>query len=373
MQNRRVKIFFLLIPVFLMTATGWSQLTISFNAPIYGQSVDGLSFVQIFNSSSEDVTATVTINVKESTAGTVLTASISSVPLRRGNNTLDRSAFSRGRFVFGPNYYGQTVSQTGRFPEGEYEYCFEVEITDSKTVWPVPYFENCFVQNLQPLTPLLLIDPVDGDESCNTRPPFTWQLPLPIPEGAKCRLILAEKKDKQDIAEAINYNPPLINQGNIIGSQLIYPSGAPSLQEEKSYVWQVVVYVGKAILKKSEIWTYRVKCEKEIPQQSGDGYRELKESEDGNYYIATNVLRFSFRNPYGEGAVNYSIISVSEPGTVIKNLPSLRMGTGLNKYELELSGNNLFIDGKEYLLKVKLINNQEMKLRFLYRRESKSE
>lgn len=369
MQLKLHRSFSLSLVTLLFAGITKAQVTINFNAPVYGQSLDGLAFVQLMNSSNEDVKATVIIRVSEQTAGNVLTGTIVSVPLNRGSNTLDRAAFSRGRFSFGNNYYGLTVNQTGRFPEGEYEYCFEVEITDSKTAWSSPFFENCFVLQLQPLTPLLLINPPDGDENCNTRPSFLWHLPMPFPMDAKCRLILAELKEKQDVAEAINYNVPIINQGNIFGNQLLFPTGAPALKEGKTYAWQVTVYTGKSILKKSEIWTYPVKCEEIKQQPNTDSYRELKETEDGNFYVADKVLRFSFNNPYSAGDFGYSIVGISNPETVIKGLPQLKMQAGLNKYDIDLSENKSFKNGQEYLLKIKLINGRAMSLRFIYKGE----
>ncbi|HEV7782325.1 MAG TPA: DUF928 domain-containing protein [Chitinophagaceae bacterium] len=367
----RLKSYRVLLPVIMICAivsAGRAQVAITFNAPVYGQSLEGLAFVQIFNSSAEDVKASVIIRVNENTAGNVLVATLSSVPLRRGNNMLDRATFSRGRFSFGNSYYGLTLSQTGRFPEGEYEYCFEIEITDSKSPWVSPFFENCFIQQLQPMTPLLLINPADGDESCNTRPVFLWQLPSPLPAEARCRLVLTELKDKQDIAEAVNYNIPVLNQGNIIGNQLMFPGSAPSLKEGKNYAWQVIVYTGKAILKRSEIWTYSVKCDEEIKPFSTDSYRELKE-EDGNFYIASKFLRFSFHNPYNAGLLSYSIASLAGGGTPIKDLPELKILPGLNKFDVDLSENKSFKNGQEYMLEVRLANNRNLRLRFVYKNE----
>lgn len=367
LKIHKMFIMVLLFLGFMFNSKG--QVTISFNAPVYGQSLEGLSFVQLFNASNEDVKARLTARIRESKSGLVLTAIFSNIPLRKGSSTLDRTSFSKGRFTFADNYYGQTFSQSGRLPEGEYEYCFEVEITESKSTWLNPYFEGCFVQQLQPMTPLLLINPADGDESCNTRPTFIWQLPFPLPAEAMCRLVLSELRDKQDIAEAINYNIPLISQGNILGNQLIFPSGAPALREGKKYVWQVILYTGKAILKRSEIWVYEVKCEKITKDPATGSYRELKESEDGNFLIVNNVLRFSIHNPYGVGVLQYSISGLSDPSVIIKKLPELKLQAGLNKYDLDLSENKAFKSGQEYLLKVTLTGNREMRLRFFFTNE----
>lgn len=352
----------------LMALISSAQVSIQFNAAIYGQSLEGLSFVQILNSYPHDVNGKITIKVREIRAGNVVTATIPGVYFRRGNNILDRVSFGNARFVFGNNDYGRTLSQSGKFPEGEYEYCFEVDLSETKIAVPVPFVENCFNQDLQPLTPLLLINPVDGDQDCNKRPQFTWQPPMPMPANSMFRLILVELKDKQDVIEAINYNPPIINKGNIPVNQLSYPFNAPDLQKGKRYAWQVILYTEKIIMKRSEIWIYEVKCEEEMKQVSGDSYREMKEVNDGNY-IADKVVRFSFTNPYNAGPLYYSIASLANPDVVIKGLPGLTMQAGLNKYDLDLSENKGFKNGQEYVLTVRLSNGRQLKLRFIYKNE----
>jgi hypothetical protein len=368
MKLKFLKYGLLVTVLSLITMTGKSQLTINFNAPVYGQSLEGLSFVQVFNSSNEDVLINLTVKVSETNLGNVLTGKINSIPIKRGMNTIDRSAFSKGRFSFGNNSAGQVLSQTGRFPDGEFEYCFEAEIANSKSLWPVENFENCFVQQTQPLSPLLLINPADGEEACNVRPTFIWQLPMPLPADAKCRLILSEIKNSQDLAEAVDHNLPVINQGNITGNQLIYPGTAPLLKEGMRYAWQVTVYSGRTILKKSEIWEYHVKCFESIPDAAEDGYRELKESDDGNFYMADNILRFSFRNPYIKGNLPYTIVNLKNPSANITGLPKLMMLPGLNKYDLDLSDNKSFKNGEEYLLRVNLVNNKQFTLRFIFKK-----
>jgi hypothetical protein len=364
------KIFCFFVVVFLAAfVTRAQQVIVNFNPLISGQSLDGLNFVLLQNSYPHDVLAKMTIRVRESHAGTVVTISVPSFILRPGNSSIDRNAFSRSKFSFANNSYGVALNQSGRFPEGEYEYCFETDLSETKTPLANPFFESCFNHDLQPLTPLLLIHPVDGDEDCNKRPQFIWQAPMPMPAEARFRLVLTEVKEKQDIAEAINFNPPIINQGNIPVNQLNYPFNAPDLQKDKKYVWQVTVYTGKTILKKSEIWTYTVKCDEAIEQKGTDSYREMKENDIDNFYIADKSLRFSFNNPYSAGVLSYSIVSLADPGSPINGLPQLTMTSGLNKFELDLSAIKGFKKGQEYLLTVRLINNRQLKLRFIYKNE----
>lgn len=369
MNRMNFKKYILLSVWVLVSLTAKTQIAINFNAAIYGQSLEGLSFVQFINTSTELVTARVTIKVREVNSGNVLSVLIPSISIRPGTNNIDRASFGNSRISFGNNFYGQSLSQSGKFPEGEYEYCFELEIIEPKANWVSSFFENCFVHQLQPLTPLLLINPIDGDIDCNTRPNFVWQPPLPLPADARFRLVLTTLNEKQDVVEAINFNQPIINQGNIFSNQLQFPFSAPALKEGKTYVWQVIVYTGKVILKRSEIWTYSVKCEEVKEEKTTDSYRELKETDDGNFYIANKVLRFSYNNPYSEGMLNYTINSIGDKGVTIQNLPALKQNTGLNKFDLDLSDIKSFKSGQEYLLKVRLPNNREMQLRFIYKHE----
>ena len=353
----------------LFFATGaQAQVVVNFSPAVYGQSLDGLAYAQIINSSPGNLLAKVTMRVRQGNMN-VVTVITAPFQLHPGANEINKSAYSTARFAFGNNNYGLTASQTGKFLEGEYEYCFEVDVSASKDPRLPPVFENCFTQQLQPRTPLLLINPVDGDEICNRRPQFIWQPPMPLPADARFRLVLTEVKEKQDIVEAITYNPPVINQANIPGNTLFYPSNAPELKEGQKYAWQVIVYVAKTILSRSEVWTFTHKCQDPKKEVTTDSYRELKESDGGDFYIADTWLRFSLNNPYAAGDLNYSIAAMDEPGKPIKGMPNLKLLPGINKYDIDLSENKGFKAGKEYLLIVSLLNNRNMRLRFIYKNE----
>jgi hypothetical protein len=347
-----------------------AQISFGFSPAMYGQNLEGLAFAQIINTIQVNIEIAVTIKVSEVSGADVLSIRTQPFWIRQGVSQIDRRAFSNGRFVFANNSLGTVVKQSGKLAEGEYEYCFDVEVLSSKgNVVPLANYEQCFIHNLQPLTPLLLINPVDGDELCNKRPDFIWQPPMPLPLNAKFRILLAEVKEKQDIVEAVAFNQPILNQANIRTNNLFYPANIPDLKEGHTYAWQVTVYVNQTILKKSEVWTFTVKCKEETKQADGESYRELKGSDDGNYYLANKYLRFSFNNPYNKGFVNYTIESISEPGTKIKGLPQLELNIGINKHELNFAENNSMKPGHEYLLKVNLPNRQ-LQLRFIYKNEN---
>jgi len=365
---RRLSYHFITVFFILTFSELKAQIDFNFSPTIYGQTLEGLQYTQIINSSGFDLKGFVTVKVREVSGQDVVAVKTAIFLIRPGVNNITREAFSNARFSFARNNFGSILNETGRFAEGEYEYCFEADISESKQSQLPQIFENCFVSKIQPLTPLLLIDPVDGDELCNKRPNFLWQPPMPLPASAKFRLIVTEVKEKQDIAEALAYNLPVINQANLFGNNLLYPSNAPDLKEGQTYTWQVIVYTPKTILSKSELWTFKIKCNEKKPELNTDSYRELKETDDGNFYVANKSLRFSFNNAYNSGELSYSIENLSDSRSAIMNLPKLKMYAGLNKCDLDLSEYRAFKNGQEYLLKVKLIN-RELRLRFIYKDE----
>ena len=365
-MNKILKYCFFLFIILCANFTLQGQVLINFNPVINGQTLEGLSFAQIFNSSTEEITGRVKIYVRNISEGNIVIVQTSSMNFLPGLNYINRSIYSNSSFNFGRNNTGRQLSQTGKFAEGNYEYCFEVMIEDAKTVSLIGTYENCFNSDIQPITPLFLINPLDGDEICNKRPDFTWQPPVPLSNGSMFRLILTEIKNKQTGADAMSFNLPVINEPNINSSILLYPQSIPSLEKGKKYGWQVTVYNNKTILTKSDIWVFSINCSEEKPPVAGESYRELNEKEDGNYYFARGELRFSFYNPYNEGDLKYSIANVASPNTIIKGFQKLKIKTGINKYIIDLSDNNHIKNDQQYILRVYLPNGKELSLRFIY-------
>lgn len=360
----------LIIASLFATVELHAQINIRFNPQVQGRTLDGLAAVEIMNVNFGNARAYLVATVKESTTSQlVVQVRTPLFDLRNGINTIDRVTWSNSRFNFGKTQLAFQLQNTGRLGDGEFEYCFEVNIEDSKSPSLPQYYENCFVHQNQPMTPMFLIDPVDGDEFCNKRPNFLWQAPAPAPPDGRYRLILTEIGPKQDIAEALAYNKPVINQAGIPVNMLQYPSMAPDLQEGRRYAWQVTLHNATTVITKSEIWTFTVKCKEDEPPAATPSYRELKDKSEGDFYIADKLLHFSLYNPYGSSPLNYSIVAVAEPGKKIRGLPELQLLPGLNKYTIDLSEIKFFRYNKEYLLVVNLINNRKAELRFIYKTE----
>jgi hypothetical protein len=343
-----------------------AQVLIQFEPAINGQTLDGLSYVRLINSSAGTVDGALKITVKDQSGRTAVMVQTPAFSLMPGNNSLNRAIYTRSNVTFGNSLAGNAVSRTSRFPEGEYEYCYEF-IENPKASNPQTYF-NCFQYALQPLTPLLLVDPFDRSTICNIRPDLIWTPPMPVQPGMKYRVLLVEVKNKQVPAEALSTNVPIIFSGNIVNNILSFPAQSPSLTEGKTYAWQVVAYNEKTAVIQSEIWSFAVKCNERKADSTAFSYAELKTEASGNFYLADRIVRFSFNNPYGDGILEYDIRNLSDPSRKIKKLPAIKMRSGLNVIDLDLGTHPAFKNGGQYILTISNVENHELQMRFLFKK-----
>lgn len=343
-----------------------AQIIINFNPILNGQTIQGLQQIKIINSTPERVGGSLKINVQDEAGNNVISILTPDFVLHPGVNILHPGIFSNGKISFGNSRAVRVLSETGRFPEGNFQYCFEFDADPIKLDGPVTPYENCYSFDIQPYTPLLLINPLNKAVICNPRPAFTWQPPFPVSRNLRYRIIAATVNPGQQAADAINNNLPVINQAGVTSNLLLYPDNLQSLVQGNTYAWQVTAYINNTIVQKSEIWTFTYDCEKAKPDSVFDSYTEVKNEGSGNYYLANRILKFAVNNPYKAGILDYSIVDLADPFTLISNLPEIPIQNGLNKINLTLDNNKAFINGHTYLMRMNNISNQQVTLRFMY-------
>jgi hypothetical protein len=360
----------ILIVLIVAIQTVGAQVLIQFNPLINGQNVYRLGNVTLNNRYAQELDAKLSVMVRELKQGKLLTVTTALFRLNQGINTVPASTWAKSSFQFAQSNAGYALSQTRNFMDGEYEYCYVINLFPLKggTI-PVDYYENCFDLTLERATPLLLTNPYDREVSCNTRPVFTWQPSMPIQPLVTYTFSLVELKPKQTKTEAMAYNMPLILQTSLKGNMLNYPAISPSLIEGKSYLWQVVAVNSGMITARSEIWEYKISCSEPQVKEEGDGYRELKENRDEGSYLANKWLRFVFYNPYGIANVDYTITDLSEKDRIVKKVPELKMQGGFNKYEIDLPALNGLVIKHQYLLTVNMSGGKKLYLSFIYKGE----
>lgn len=343
-----------------------AQVTFNFMPEIHGRTLEGLLMVRIGNASPQMRSVYLVITVTEQQAGRVVSVRTPRFDLRPGVAALPQGVFARGGVEFARNQLAVVIKQSNQFPEGQYEYCYRL-FDAGKQGDAGLIAEQCFDYALQPFSELMLVEPYEGDQICDKRPMLRWQQLMPAIPGVMYRLMLVEIKEGQEKTEALHYNLPLINQGNIRTPMLMYPHAARQLEEGKRYAWQVAAYRNTVLLASSEVWDFHVKCEDSAKTLPVEGYRNIEDLAKGNYYIARGKLMFALHNAYESVELDYSISSISKPGAKVRKLPRVKLHRGMNQVLIDLEDSKGFEDGHFYILSVRLGNGEEKQLRFTYK------
>lgn len=364
-KKRMQKLYIILGCFLVLCLSARSQVLLQFNPAIDGTTLDRIGNVHIQSNLPYTVEARLQITVTRSGGGGALVKVVTpTFFLRSGLNFPGPQVIGSSQFTFQQSAAGQSLAQTRRFYDGEYEYCFELSLLNSKST--NDFFENCFNYSVQVMTPLLLVDPYDLEKTCNRRPNLLWQPVLPMQPDMTYTLILSEENIGQTKAEAINFNKALLFQSGIAGNSLTYPPQAPELDSNRTFAWQVWGIRNNAIVTKSEIWEFMISCSGDSTHTDKDSYREIGENVDASSYIAKGMLHFSYYNSYGPYHLNYSIVDLSKQNKVVKNLPDLTAIHGYNKYDVDLTDLGNMNVGDQYLLNMKTVDGKTLQLKFVY-------
>lgn len=359
----RLKYCWLFVLLFVSTSLK-AQVSFIFLPEVQGRTLDGLFQARLNVTPAQTGRAKLLITVTAS-SGKVVSINTPAFDLRAGVNILPPGLLNGAAVNFGTSKVATLCRQSGYFPEDDYEYCFELIGEGSHSGETVG--TQCFDYHLQPFSPLILTSPMDQDQICDKRPTLYWQPLLPSIPGMQYRLLLTELKPGQARVEALRYNFPVINQQFISLPMLFYPPAVKELEEGHQYIWQVTAYRNEMVLANSEIWAFEVKCNDTVPKINPDGYRNIEDLVKSNFYLAKGRLLFSLNNTYAPTTLDYTIICTSKPDLKVKKLPTIKLKTGNNHINIDLSDNRSFVDGNYYELTVKLPDGDRKQLRFLFK------
>ncbi|WP_157274091.1 DUF928 domain-containing protein [Pedobacter sp. BAL39] len=349
----------------MVASPGYGQVSVQFMPEVYGNSVNGLMNATIYNASGVR-SVRLMISVTERKAGKVLSLRTEPFTIVPGANRIPGSALKSGAIVMNANKISNFIRRTQTFPQGSYEYNFNVIAASSSSE---ELIDMTFDHEITPPAPLDLVEPYDKDQICEQRPMLSWQPSIPKAQGTQYEVVVAEIKEGQNAVEALNYNLPVVNQKGVINNILMYPPVAKALEEGKSYAWQVTAYVDQTIINRSEVWSFKQSCQDTaaVVPDSDLGYRDIEDLIKGNYYVADGTLKFALVNSYEEQRLKYTISSLTNPDKKIRNLPKVTLKRGQNKVKLNLSSNMAFDEHHSYILKVQMPDGSQKTLRFIYK------
>ncbi|MRG44751.1 DUF928 domain-containing protein [Chitinophaga sp. SYP-B3965] len=365
MNKRWITILVLLLLPLLSRA----QLAISFLPETQGRTLEGLMMARIMNPGTQQLSCFLVIKVTEGRSGKIAETRTAAFSVLPGLSSIPPAIAYNASWQFGASPTATVIRQSHHFPEGEYEYCYELYANDKDKPGEL-LAEQCFDYFLEPFSPLMLTEPYDGDQICDKRPTLFWQPMLPAIPGMMYRLVLVEVKQGQAKAEALHYNMPIIQQLNIQTPMLFYPPISRELEEGKRYAWQVLANRGDMVLGRSEIWDFTVKCVDSTKALPVESYRNIEDLAKGNFYIAKERIFFAVNNTYDKATLKYDIQCINKPEIKIKKLPEIMLKRGRNEVIIDLEDVDGFTDGYFYLLNMRLPNGEARQLRFVYKAET---
>jgi hypothetical protein len=131
-----------------------------------------------------------------------------------------------------------TAVATNSIPEGNYEFCVKILDQTGRTLAEVP----CRTFTVLIPDPPTIVSPADNTELLSQAPPtFVWT-PVQFVGNVRYNLKIAPLFAGQNRRQAIESNPPLVNQSGIVGTSFFYNPSLPSFSlyaQAIGWVWQV--------------------------------------------------------------------------------------------------------------------------------------
>jgi hypothetical protein len=245
----------------------------------------------------------------------------------------------------------------GFLPVGNYTACYTLSNAE-KTITPV---DECVQFDVEPLSPPMLISPLDSSVFASTPHQLSWVPPTPA--GMFNRLqydvLIVPIYTGQKPAEAIQENIPFYVEGNLATNMLNFPSSAPAFDKEQWYAWQIVARDERNYAGKSETWVFKIKDDSLITKTETDVYLLLDGSASGAYAIGGYKLHIKFFSTEAEHRAVF--IFSDDEGNRVKT-ERRKVLKGDNYFDFRVG--NGFRAGKTYSVHVTDKSNKTYTLTF---------
>lgn len=348
----------------LLTETLHAQVSMTVQLPPVGVLVKPqLWNMVLVNAGTRPTGVRVLLRLSDAnTTQPVLTAVTRTVMLSPGANQLQEKDLA-------PVQYEYLMMTTDRRPEGmlspgSYLACYSVVIDGDKAGTPAT--EDCIPFTVEPLSPPLLNMPANASVLDHRLPQFTWIPPAPLQlfTDLNYELVVAEVRETQSAAEAIQSNIPVYRVPALRQVFAAYPSGGVPLDTGRTYAWTVKAYNGRQFAAQTEIWTFRLNSKALSPEYNSP-YVSLKREVDGVVTNCGNTLRFAYTNETGESAVRYSVISLDNGNREIMS-GTVPLRPGSNLLELKLRKSGKLKSGAYYALILQNSRDERWRMNFTY-------
>lgn len=343
-----------------------AQISLSYIAsPALQITQDDFWNFNIFNASTSDMEAKISLEVKRGNSS-IFTCTINSIQLHNGNNNLNKGSIQSYAPAY--TYFNvptfENVQYGGRFPFGNYNVCLKVYISN------VEEATDCFLQEVNPLSPPVLVIPFDKAEIEHTLfPILSWLPPSPVlPDmNLNYHLKLVEIVNNQTPYDALKRNLPILEKKGISYTNMIYPADAFPLAYGKNYAWQIAAYNGTELLGETEVWSFKlVPPSTPEPDSHPTIYSRTKPSLDGSFIEASQTLYFTYDEDYKSSSLDFKITSLQ--GKDLKLDEAVLKNVGENRYELSITGLKGLAANQYYILEIYSTKQEKQYLLFKYKK-----
>ncbi|MBI3137595.1 MAG: hypothetical protein HYZ15_03315 [Sphingobacteriales bacterium] len=182
-------------------------------------------------------------------------------------------------------------------PAGAYRACYSFSIADGSKGDPLA--QECVIFDVEPLSPPMLIFPMDSALLETMPGQFSWTPPTPV--GMFNRLsyevFIAEIQPGQKADEALQNNLPFYSSAGVNSNFLSYSAALPAFEKGKWYGWQVVARDDKNYASRSGTWVFTVKEPGRVEQLiKGTPFMKMKPGDAESGIAPNGILKLSYYN-----------------------------------------------------------------------------
>jgi hypothetical protein len=289
----------------------------------------------LINGTNSNIDARLTLSLRDRQRNTeLMTASASRFTIPRGSLPVNVNSLSPIQY----NYLNMLPNNTFNdlLPAGSYMVCYRLDQLVGER--QVPLAEECAPFDIEPLSPPMLLFPADSSELEVNPTQFSWIPPTPagMLPGLRYDIFIAEIRNGQKPAEAIQENLPFYQTTNQPDNFITYPAALPAFEKEKWYCWQVVARDEKNYAGKTETWVFKINKPNGKPETvKGTSFLKMKTDAPEEGIAPDGILKISFFNRTSDREVKVLVQNLTNP----KEPPAtftIDCKTGENQAELNL-------------------------------------
>jgi hypothetical protein len=368
-MNVFMKKYLLLLIFAVVLQNAIAQISIQPILPLAGMvQKNNLWNIATINTSGETFTCRVELTLRDRASGLeVLTATTGQFQLSAGAKQLNASILAPLQY----NYISTTSAnrRDDFIPIGNYMACYRLTVLGKSFL-----AEECAAFDVEPLSPPMLITPVDSAVLAVAPSQFSWIPPAPMNLFSRLdyEVMITEIQPGQKAEEAMQQNLPFYTEPNVPVNNLTYTGAAANFEKDKWYAWQVIAKDDRNYAGKSEVWVFQLKENTTTKIEFGSSFSKMKVNNNELAVAQDAVLKVLYRNEITDEKVDIKIIDLTSTKSDKKVISfSTKLISGDNYIEKNLKGIMKPDEKKVYMAQLTNSRREIFTIRFVVKNTDK--